>query len=123
EADSMTGGMVSTTVMTVEQVVEFVELSVAVSSSVFVPKGSAAEKETKAEVGGPPAGMLLVCTGVPFNFQITSMGSPAASETDAVKVPCTLHSTVTLLGQMISGATLANGINWPRISPPGFVSV
>jgi hypothetical protein len=125
EAETITGGVVSTTVTVAEQLVELVALSVTVTPIVFVPSGSSLVNVTIPPLGGPPAGIEFVCTATPLTVQVTLSASPSSSDTTAVNVVAVPHSTWLLAGHNSEGGVFggATAINCARISPPGLVAV
>src|SRR5256885_16748771 len=100
----MTGGVVSTTVTTVEHDAELVAESVTVMVSTLAPRAKTPVKETS-----PPAvtaaAREFVCTLVPFKFQTTVRAVPDAPETMAVTVVAVAHSLVLFAAQMIVGGS------------------
>src|SRR6266852_4237483 len=117
----MIGGVVSTTVTTVEHDAELPTGSVTVMASTLVPRGRTPLNETSPPPVGP-AGSEFVCTGVPFKLHTTVSGAPGGPETMTVTVVAVPHSLVLFAAQIIAGGSLVGGgraISCPRISPPG----
>src|SRR6266446_2833795 len=100
---SISGGVVSTTLISVEHDAELAALSATATVMRFVPTGSSANSETSACVVGLSAGTVFVWTGSPFNSQTTVSGSPSRSFTRTRTSTGLPHSTVADGGQVIVG--------------------
>src|SRR5438045_215255 len=98
-----TGGVVSTTVIIVEQDVELVALSVTVTATTLVPSGKTPEKETLTAPGGLLTGKVLVWRPAPLRVQTTVKPSPSGSDTKTVTCAMVAHSTVLAAGQLTVG--------------------
>src|SRR5437867_304807 len=110
----MTGGVVSTIPTLVQQVTGGALPSETETLMECCPSVRTGVAMSVAEVGGPPAGTLFVCNGVPSTTQTTVSASPSASATWIVTstvVPAgPVHSRLAGAGQAMVGGVLT-GIN------------
>src|SRR6185369_12698095 len=91
--ETITGGLVSTTVTVLPHETWLLALSVTVTPMELVPNGKLAVKVTLAAAGGLLAGMALVCMEAPFTDQTTLRASPSVSDTSTVNSVGTLQAT------------------------------
>ena len=119
EVETMTGGVVSTTVMVAETCGDVAgAIRGGHCQGIDTERQRRPCNSTNAVVGGPPAAISSVCTAHRSRSKPPGPRRHRHPTRSLCKWAATPHSTVALAGPMTSGAALRIGINWPRISPP-----